>query len=120
VYVLVYGKEFVSLISKGKYADSHFLLASILVVLVPSTHQWVLSIVASTIERNELQLKSALIAVVMLPVAMIAIPEMGLYGAVFSIYLGSIFYNVYATKYLRKMGYPYRQGLEWAGACIGL
>lgn len=113
VYTFIYGRQLVGLLSHGKYPDTHFLLAVILLALVPATHQWVLSIVASTIERNELQLKSALIAVLMLPVAIFVIPAYGLYGAVLATYLSSIFYNTYATYYLRKMGYAYSQ--DWRG-----
>jgi O-antigen/teichoic acid export membrane protein len=117
-FAAVYGGDLLSLLSKGKYADAHWLLVSVLGLLVLSSHQLVLSLLASTLEKNSMQLYAGLASTVAFPCAMLLVPEFGPLGAVAASAVGGIVYNTFATVYLRRSGVDYRPDLR--GACVFL
>lgn len=110
-YLVVFGGQIISLITGGKYVDAHWLLVGLAVLLMPVSHQWVISLTANTLERNELQFRGALISIVGLPVAFMSMDALGVYGALAGSFSSAVVYNTFAVWYLRKEGFPYQQDL---------
>jgi len=106
-FAAVYGGDLLSLLSGGKYADGHWLFVGILSLLVLTSQQLVLSLLAGTLEKNKMQLYAGLVSTVAFPTALWLIPAWGPLGAVAASAIGGLTYNIFATRYLRKLGYPY-------------
>lgn len=117
-FAAVYGGDLLALLTKGKYADAHWILVGVLGLLVLTSHQLVLSLLASTLEKNTMQLYAGLASTVAFPCALLLVPELGPMGAVAASALGGIVYNTFATVYLRRSGVDYRPDLR--GACVFL
>jgi O-antigen/teichoic acid export membrane protein len=113
-----YGDDLLSLVSGGKYGDAHWLLVGVLCLLIPVSHQQVLSLLASTLERNAMQLYAGLASTVAFPCALLLLPRLGPYGAIASSAVSGLIYNVFATYYLRRAGYDYRPDARGAGAFL--
>lgn len=114
----VFGSDLLGVLSKGKYADAHWILVGVLGLLVLSSHQLVLSILASTLERNSMQLYAGLASCIGLPCAVFAVPVVGPLGAVAASAISGVVYNSVATIYLRRTGFDYRP--DFRGATIFL
>lgn len=117
-FAAVYGGDLLSLLSKGKYADAHWIFVGILSLLVFTSHQLVLSLLASTLEKNSMQLYAGIASTVAFPCALFLVPILGPLGAVAASAVSGIVYNTFATIYLRRSGVDYRPDLR--GACIFL
>lgn len=111
----VYGGDLLALISQGKYADAHWIFVGVLALLVPASHQLVLSLLASTLEKNAMQLLAGAASSIAFPCALFIIPVLGPLGAVAASAISALVYNTVATMYLRKSGYPYKPDLRSAG-----
>jgi O-antigen/teichoic acid export membrane protein len=107
-FVASLGDRFSALISGGQYADARWLLFGSLALLVSSSHQTVVSILANTLEANDIQVKAALCAVVGVPVGLTLIPLVGAYGALAASLTSAVVYNAAAASLLRRRGHPYR------------
>lgn len=103
-----YGDQFLGLLSKGKYADGHWVLVGALMLLVMQSHQQVLSLLAGTLERNAMQLVAGAFSVVAFPAAIMFVSRWGIPGAIAASALGGLVYNTVAACYLRKTGFDYR------------
>lgn len=112
----VYGSELLALLSGGKYGDAQWILVGGLVLLIPSSHQLVLSILAGTLEKNSMQLVAGLASTVAFPCALLLIPDMGPMGAIASSFVSGLVYNCVATAYLRRSGFDYR--IDVRGGCV--
>jgi O-antigen/teichoic acid export membrane protein len=112
VLAVTYGAEALDLLSKGKYGDAQWILVGALSLLVPGSHQLVLSLLASTLEKNSMQLYAGLVSAIAFPIALFLIPSMGALGAISASICSALLYNVFATLYLRRAGYPYRPDLR--------
>lgn len=112
----VYGGDLLSLLSNGKYGDAHWILVSVLALLVLTSHQLVLSLLASTLEKNSMQLYAGLASTVAFPIALLLVPALGPLGAVAASAGGGIVYNTFATVYLRRTGVDYRP--DFRGASV--
>jgi O-antigen/teichoic acid export membrane protein len=110
----VYGGNLLSIISGGKYADAHWVLVGVLGLLVPASHQLVLSILASTLEKNAMQLYAGIASSIAFPFALFFIPTLGPLGAVLASAISAVVYNTFATAYLRRAGYNYQPDLRGA------
>ena len=108
----VYGGDLLGLMSGGKYAQAHWLFVGILGLLVFTSHQLVLSLLAGTLEKNTMQLYAGLVSTVAFPTALILVPIWGPLGAVAASAVGGFTYNVFATVYLRHSGFAYRPDLR--------
>ncbi|TVT78560.1 MAG: lipopolysaccharide biosynthesis protein [Denitromonas halophila] len=108
----VFGGDLLSVLSKGKYADAHWIFVGVLGLLVLSSHQLVLSILASTLERNAMQLYAGVASSIGLPCALYLVPTMGALGAVAASAISGVMYNTFATVYLRRTGFDYRPDLR--------
>lgn len=104
----VYGGELLGLLSKGRYADGQWLLVGALGLLVLSSHQAILSLLAGTLERNAMQFYAGLLSAVGFPLALWLIPCWGPMGAIAAAAVSALVYNSFATIYLRRAGYAYR------------
>lgn len=117
-FAAVFGGDLLSILSKGKYADAHWVLVGVLVLLVPASHQLVLSLLAGTIEKNSLQLYAGIASSIGLPCALFLVPAFGVLGAVAASAISALIYNVFATVYLRRSGFDYRPDLRGAGVFV--
>jgi O-antigen/teichoic acid export membrane protein len=117
-FTAVYGESLLSFISNGKYSDAHLLLVGILSLLLFSSHQLVLSILAGTLERNVMQLYAGIASVIAFPCAFFFLPVLGSWGAVIASIVGAIVYNTFATVYLRRAGFNYRPDLRGVGVFL--
>lgn len=117
-FTAVYGGDLLALLSNGKYADAHWILVSVLALLVLTSHQQVLSLLASTLEKNSMQLYAGLASTVAFPSALFLVPEFGPLGAVAASAVGGLVYNIFATAYLRRTGVDYRPDLRSAGVFL--
>lgn len=115
----VFGGDLLSLMSNGKYADAHWIFVSVLGLLVLTSHQLVLSLLASTLEKNTMQLYAGIASTVALPCALFLVPAIGSLGAVAASAVGGIVYNIFATFYLRRAGFDYRPDLRGASVSSG-
>jgi len=106
------GATLIPLLTKGKYADTNILLGLVLMLLVPVSHQWVISILANAREKNSLQLQGALVALIGMPIGWFAVGHVGLYGVVLGVGTSAVLYNSFVVMRLRAMGFPYRQDLR--------
>lgn len=106
------GATLIPVLTNGKYADADVLLGLVLLLLVPASHQWVISILANTLEKNSLQFQGALVALIGMPVGWIAVRYVGLYGVVLGVGTSAVLYNAFVVLRLRAMGFPYRQDLR--------
>jgi len=113
-----YGDDVLGLVSSGKYGDAHWLLVGVLCLLIPVSHQQVLSLLASTLERNAMQLYAGLASTIAFPCALLLLPRLGPYGAIASSAVSGLIYNVFATYYLRRAGYDYRPDARSAGVFL--
>jgi O-antigen/teichoic acid export membrane protein len=104
----VYGAELLGLLTQGKYTNGHWLFVGALCLLIPSSHQAILSLLAGTLERNAMQLYAGTCSGIGFPVAYALISRMGPIGAVAAAALSALVYNTIATLYLRRAGYDYR------------
>lgn len=111
----VYGGDLLSLMSGGKYAEGHWLFVGILGLLVLTSHQLVLSLIAGTLEKNTMQLYAGLASTIAFPCALWVIPKWGPLGAVAASAAGGFTYNLFATFYLNRNGYAYRPDLRAIG-----
>ncbi|MBV5349610.1 hypothetical protein JZU71_00125, partial [bacterium] len=108
VFFAVYGEAALRIVSGGKYQDLQWLLVGLLCLLITNSHQQVLSLLASTLERNAMQLHAGLLSLLALPCAVFLVPLFGAPGAIVSSAIGGLIYNTFATIYLRSAGYAYR------------
>lgn len=113
-FAAVYGGDLLGYLSKGKYADAHWILVSILGLLILSSHQLVLSLLASTLEKNAMQLYAGLVSTVAFPCALFLVPAIGPLGAIAASAISGVVYNVFATIYLRRAGFDYHPDLRGA------
>lgn len=111
-FAAVFGGDLLSLLSNGRYADAHWIAVGILGQLVLSSHQLVLSLLASTLEKNAMQLYAGFVAMIAFPCALLLVPELGPLGAVAASAISSVVYNIFATLYLRRSGFAYRPDLR--------
>jgi O-antigen/teichoic acid export membrane protein len=107
-FVAVCGDTFSSLVSAGKYEDAHWILFGVVFLLFPLSHQIVVSILANTLEENDVQVKSALVGLSGISVAYLFIPEFGAYGALLASVCSAIAYNLTTATLLRRRGYKYK------------
>lgn len=117
-FAAVYGGDLLSLISKGKYADAHWVLVGVLALLVPASHQLVLSLLAGTLEKNTMQLYAGIASSVAFPCALFLVPMLGPLGAVVASAVSGLIYNAFATVYLRRTGCDYQPDLRGAGVFL--
>lgn len=117
-FAAVYGGELLGFLSKGKYADAQWILVSILGLLTLTSHQLVLSLLASTLEKNAMQLYAGLVSTIAFPCALLLVPAIGPLGAVAASAVSGVVYNVFATIYLRRTGFDYRPDLRGAGVFV--
>lgn len=117
-FAAVFGGELLSLLSEGKYADAHWILVSVLGLLVLTSHQLVLSLLASTLEKNAMQLYAGIVSTIAFPCALFLVPAIGPLGAVLASAVSGIVYNIIATVYLRRAGFDYRPDLRGAGVFL--
>jgi O-antigen/teichoic acid export membrane protein len=115
---IAFGAELLGLLTQGRLADAHWLLVSVLCLLIPSSHQAVLSMLAGTTERNAMQLYAGLAATVGLPLALLLIPAWGALGAVAAAAASALVYNTVAVWYLRRSGLTYAP--DWRALCVFL
>lgn len=109
-----FGADLLSILSNGKYADAHWLLVGVLTLLILSSHQLVLSLLASTLEKNSMQLYAGLASTVGFPCALYFIPNIGAYGAIVASAVSGVVYNIFATIYLRRTGFNYQPDVRGA------
>lgn len=112
----VYGGDLLDLLSKGRYAAGQWLLVGTLGLLVLSSHQAILGLLAGTLERNAMQLYAGLLSVLGFPIALWLIPSWGAMGAIAAAAISALIYNGYATLYLRRSGYAYQP--DWRALLI--
>lgn len=117
-FAAVFGADLLALISKGKYADAHWILVGVLSLLVLTSHQLVLSILASTLEKNTMQFYAGIASTVAFPCALFFLPALGPLGAVAASAVSGLVYNTFATIYLRRAGFDYRPDLRGAGVFL--
>jgi O-antigen/teichoic acid export membrane protein len=110
----IFGEEILGLLSGGNYTDARWILVGTLLVLALSSHQLVLSLLASTLEKNAMQLYAGLASTIAFPCALFLIPSFGALGAIASSAISGFLYNVLATFYLRRAGYRYQPDLRGA------
>lgn len=121
---VAYGGDLLGLLTKGKYADGHWLLVGALCLLVPASHQAILSMLASTLERNAMQFYAGLLSALGFPIALFLVPLWGGLGAIGAAATSALIYNFFASWYLRRSGYAYapdwRALLVFFGLGVGL
>lgn len=110
----VFGADLLTFLSAGKYGDAQWILVAVLALLVLSSHQLVLSLLAGTIEKNAMQLYAGIASTVAFPCAILLVPDWGPLGAVAASAASAIIYNTFATLYLRRAGFDYRPDLRGA------
>jgi O-antigen/teichoic acid export membrane protein len=115
---IAYGAELLDVLTQGRFADGHWLLVGVLCLLIPSSHQAVLSMLAGTLERNAMQLYAGLVATVGLPVALVLIPSWGALGAIAAAATSALVYNSVAIWYLRRSGLAYAP--DWRAVLVFL
>lgn len=108
----LFGDDLLAILSNNKYTDAHWILVGLLTLLIPASHQLVLSLLASTLEKNAMQLYAGMASCVAFPCALFLIPEWGAMGAVMASAIGSSIYNLFATYYLRRAGYDYQPDIR--------
>lgn len=106
--VAVCGSPLSDLLSGGKYSDSQWVLFCVLLLLLPLSNQLVCSILANTLEENDIQIKAAVFGLIGLFCSFLLVPEFGVYGALVSSALSAVVYNYAAVHMLRRRGYNYR------------
>jgi O-antigen/teichoic acid export membrane protein len=114
----VFGGDFLSYLSNGKYVNAHWVFVSILGLLVLSSHQLVLSILAGTLEKNAMQLYAGMVSIIAFPCALFLVPVIGSIGAVAASALSGLSYNIFATFYLRRAGFDYRPDFRGGGVFL--
>jgi O-antigen/teichoic acid export membrane protein len=117
---IAYGAELLDVLTQGKFVDGHWLLVGVLCLLIPSSHQAVLSMLAGTLERNAMQLVAGLAATVGLPLALMLIPAWGAMGAIAAAAASALVYNAVAIAYLRRSGLAYAPDWRAVSVFIGL
>lgn len=111
-FVALTGDQVATLVSGGRYADTGPLLFLTLLMLIPMSHQWVISLVANTLEVNELQFFGSIVALLGVPVVYFLVLKYGATGAPLGSYIYSALYNIFAVSYLRFKGYKYKQDIS--------
>ena len=112
-FVLATGSVLVITVSNNRYPGTQWLLLGVLALLVMLSHQVVVSVLAGTLEENDIQIKAAACALVAVPVAALTIPMVGAYGALGAAWIGAITFNTCSTLLLRRRGFAYR--IDWRG-----
>jgi O-antigen/teichoic acid export membrane protein len=115
---IAYGGELLGLLTQGRFVDAHWLLVGVLCLLIPSSHQAVLSMLAGTMERNAMQLVAGLAATIGLPLALMLIPGWGAMGAIAAAASSALVYNLVAVWYLRRSGLAYAP--DWRSVAVFL
>ncbi|MEN3367083.1 MAG: hypothetical protein V7606_4357 [Burkholderiales bacterium] len=111
-FAAVFGGDLLSILSGGKYSDAHWVLVGVLSLLIPSSHQLVLSLMAGTVEENAMQLYAGIASTIAFPCALLLIPQWGPLGAVAASGLSGVVYNFAAIFYLRRAGFDYKADLR--------
>ncbi|MBD5803745.1 Polysaccharide biosynthesis protein [Azoarcus sp. Aa7] len=111
-FAAVFGADLLSLLSNGRYAGAHWILVGVLGLFVLSSHQLVLSLLASTLEKNSMQLYAGIVSTIAFPCALLFVPAIGPLGAVAASAVSGVVYNIFATVYLRRAGFDYRPDLR--------
>jgi len=112
-FVLGAGPLLVDLLSGGRYPQTHWLLLGMLGLLLTTSHQVVISILAGTLEENDIQVRAAAYALVALPAAAVLVPAVGAYGAMAGAWVGALTFNTCSAVLLRRRGFAYR--IDWSG-----
>ncbi len=118
VFSAMFGSDLLAILSNDKYGDAHWILVGLLALLVPASHQLVLSLLAGTLEKNAMQLYAGIASCVAFPCALLFIPEWGPMGAMMASAVSSVVYNIFATIYLRRAGFDYRPDVRGVGVFV--
>jgi len=110
------GRPLIELVTAGKYGDSAWLIAALMVVLMIQSHGLITLLICNALEHSELLLFSNLWSWLIVPLMIGAALVAGLPGLVGGGMLVAILKNVYVVFRLRRLGFPYRP--DWHG--IGL
>lgn len=123
VFLVGCGDLVLGVMSKGRYSDAGMLLVAYVALLVPVSNQWVVSVVASTTEQNDTQLKAAAMAVPGIFIGAALIPYFGVAALVAGAWCSAVVYNVSAMFILRRAGFPINfdwRALSLCFLCISL
>ncbi|MBL8469178.1 lipopolysaccharide biosynthesis protein [Methyloversatilis discipulorum] len=107
-FVAACGNEASAIVSAGRYTDVGWILFGVVLLLFPTSHQIVVSILANTLEENDIQIKSALVGLSGVLIAWMLIPSYGAYGALIASIASAVAYNSTSALLLRQRGYAYR------------
>ena len=108
IWFPVNGAPLVELVTKGKYPESVWMISALLIVLILQSHTMMMQLTCNAVEKSNILLQSNIWAMVLLPVAAVAIYIYGLPGLFLSLLAIMIFRNLYCVKMLRRNGYCYR------------
>jgi O-antigen/teichoic acid export membrane protein len=112
-FVAAAGAPLADALSGGRYADAKWLLLGMLLLLITVSHQTVISILAGTLEENDIQIRAGGVALLAVPLAFVLIPSFGAYGSLIAAASGAVLYNVTCAWLLRRRGFDY--GIDMAG-----
>lgn len=118
VFLVGAGDLVLGVMSKGRYPDAGWLLVAYAALLVPVSNQWVVSVIASTTEQNDTQLKAAALAVPGIFIGAALIPQLGVGALVAGAWCSALVYNVAAMLILRRAGFPIRVDWRALGLCV--
>lgn len=112
-FVAAAGTPLAESLSGGRYADAKWLVLGTLLLLITASHQIVISILAGTLEENDIQIRAGGVALLAVPLAFLLIPKLGAYGSLLAAAAGAALYNVTCAWLLRRRGFAYR--IDMAG-----
>lgn len=108
VLTVVQGSALAQILGGEKYADVRWLLPAGFALLITFSHTAIVSLIADTVERNALQLWGGLFAITGLVIGIALTLPLGIFGIILGTWIGSVAYNSFAVRYLRRQGLPYQ------------
>jgi len=114
VWLWLAGAPAVSLLTGGKFMDSAWVLALLLLSLVPTTQRTLQVICVNAIDRSAALIPATVVAsLTTIGLAWSQIPKFGLIALVLSDFVYALFFSIFIVRAMRSRGYPYRT--DWAG-----
>lgn len=108
LFFAAYGREFVHLVSDGKFTEYYLIVFGMMLALIPASQRRILEMVATILHHPDLCSRASAAGLVMLPLAFLLLSmDMGLWAIVITLILGETLFNTVLIVSLKRRGYPY-------------
>lgn len=109
LFFAAYGKEFIEMVSNGKFTAHSLLVFCMLLALIPASQRRILEMIATILHHPDLCSRASATGLIMLPLAFALIwVGLDLWAIVITLFLGESLFNAILITMLKQRGFPYQ------------